>query len=145
LTVAVWAKLLSLPRQNVALVNKEFAYRLGVGNDGGWHLEVATTGHPWYSPGTVAAGWGRLEPGRWYHLVGTYDGAYLRLYLDGEPRGAAPGLTSGPGVANDSPVDLGKANTTNVDWLHGELSDLRLYSTALSPQQVRDLYQREKR
>ena len=145
LTIAVWAKLDALPKQVAALVNKEFAYRLAVGGDGWWHLEVATTKNGWYSAGTVATGEKRLEPGKWYHLVGTYNGAYLRLYLDGRPCGASPQTLAGDVVHNDSPVDLGRANATNVEWLHGELSNLRIYSTALTPEQVKALYEREKR
>jgi hypothetical protein len=144
LTIAVWAKIDAFPTQNATLVNKEFAYRLGVGTGGGWHLEVATTQHPWYSAGTVVAGEKALEPGKWYHLVGTYDGDYLRVYLNGQFCGGSSAL-SGSVVSNASPVDLGRANATNVQWLKGQLSDLRLYSTALTAEQVRALYEKGKR
>lgn len=144
LSVTVWVKLAAFPTRCVALVNKEFAYRLAAGGDGWWHLEVATTRHGWYSPGTVATGERRLETGKWYHLVGTYDGAYLRVYLNGRPCGASPQMLSGNVAHNDNPVDLGKANAVNVEWLTGELANLCLYSTALTPEQVRALYEQEK-
>jgi hypothetical protein len=145
LTIAVWVKLAALPNPVAAIVNKEFAYRLAAGGDGWWHLEVATANHGWYSPGTVVTGEKRLEVGKWYHLVGTYDGSYLRVYMDGRPCGASGQTLSGKVVHNDNPVDLGKANATNVVWLSGELSNLRIYSTALTPEQVRALYEQEKR
>ena len=144
LSVAVWVKLGALPKQVAALVNKEFAYRLAIGGDAWWHLEVATTKNGWYSQGTVATGERRLETGKWYHLVGTYDGSYLRLYLDGRPCGASPQMLYGNVAHNDNPVDLGRANVANVEWLNAELANLRIYSTALTAPEVGELHDREK-
>jgi len=66
------------------------------------------------------------------------------VYLDGRPCGASAQLVSGNVPRNENPVDLGRANATNVEWLRGELADLRIYSTALAPEQVRALYEKEK-
>ena len=67
------------------------------------------------------------------------------MYLDGRACGASGQTISGRVAHNDSPVDLSKANATNVEALRGELADLRIYSTALSPEQVRALYEQGKR
>ena len=46
-----------------------------------------------------------LEPGRWHHLAGVYDGAEVRLYVDGERVAAAP--ASGARTTNRLPLLIG--------------------------------------
>ena len=66
------------------------------------------------------------------------------MYLDGRPCGASARPVWGNVARNENPVDLGKANATNVEWLRGELANLRIYSTALAPEQVRALYEQQR-
>jgi hypothetical protein len=82
-----------------------------------------------------------LTAGTWYHLVGTFDGANVRMYVDGAlantvayagtmRSGAAPvriGAGSGATVAQEEPFD-------------GRIDDVRIYNYALSAGEVTSLH-----
>jgi hypothetical protein len=51
-------------------------------------------GSSWPDTADANGGGAVLSPGQWHHVVGTYDGAKLQLYVDGRPRGR-PLLQSG--------------------------------------------------
>lgn len=88
---------------------------------------------------------GPYDNGKWYHAVGTYDGTNLKIYINGKLvntvayagypihyNATAPwavGMNPGPNGEN------GGANFI------GKLSDARVYATALSAEDVLDLYQ----
>jgi len=84
-------------------------------------------------------GQGEVSDGRWHHLVGVYDGSRLSVYLDGEPD-ATIGAT-GRVRTNDRPVFIGEnSEETNREW-DGLIDDVRIYSYALSAEEIRTLYE----
>ncbi|MEM7246247.1 MAG: LamG-like jellyroll fold domain-containing protein [Acidobacteriota bacterium] len=80
-----------------------------------------------------------VETGRWHHLAGVFDGAELRLYLDGRPIAAMEG--SGTRTTNELPLYVG----AEVDAAGGptlffdgridgaRLSKIARYSEAFTP------------
>ena len=77
-----------------------------------------------------------IEPNRWYHVTATYDGARMRLYLDGEELVST--RKSGSIFENDSvPVALGnQPGGAGSRAFDGQLDDVRIYGTALDASQV---------
>ena len=73
-----------------------------------------------------------LSPNEWHHIVGTYDGRAMRLYVDGRP--SRQRFTSGP-------VQLGNEEVFIGDGLNGDLAYIALWRTALTSAQVRAHYQ----
>jgi len=72
---------------------------------------------------------------RWYHVAFTYDGATVRIYLNGRQRKAYD--YSGGIPASDSPVVIGGGNAAGDAATFGGLIDeVRLYDTPLSPRSV---------
>jgi hypothetical protein len=77
-----------------------------------------------------------LERDVWYHVVATYDGATMRVYVDGALEGSAPATMSLPDTT--SPLLL-------ADFVHGPytspyggvLDDVAIYDYALTSAQVR--------
>ena len=81
--------------------------------------------------------------GQWHMVTGTYDGMYVRLYVDGQQVPGAPGVT-----------DLGIGNAPNRDLTIGNFPDeicggtqseaaideVQVFDTALSADQVAELY-----
>ncbi len=82
-----------------------------------------------------------IEAGRWYHVVGVYDGTTAKLYINGELVSTknAPGnikWTTSPNAKNF--VIGGDSNTTNgVEYFsNSSVINAKLYSSALSSEQV---------
>ena len=82
-------------------------------------------------------------PGVWEHVVGTWDGAMLRLYLNGVQIGSKP--FTGP--LGSPTLDFEIANyhydVALVGFDHffgGALDDVALYGRALSPAEIKSHY-----
>ena len=74
---------------------------------------------------------GVLEPGRWYHIAGVFDGGEVRVYVDGELIDAEP--ASGFRMTNDLPFIIGadvggRGNATS--HFEGLIDNVRLSSKA---------------
>lgn len=78
-----------------------------------------------------------LFGGQWYHIVGTYDGTEMRLYLNGSLMGSAnaSGLI---GLHPQSPASIG-ALSTGAQPFSGWIDDVRIYDRALSAAEVMEL------
>ena len=85
-----------------------------------------------------------LVTGTWYHVVATYDGTSIRLYLDGTLVSTVGSTRSIP--AHASPLRFGLSSAyTNADRYSGSLDEVAVYTTALSAQQVTSHYQAGRR
>jgi fibronectin type 3 domain-containing protein len=69
----------------------------------------------------------------WSHLAVTYDGAALRLYVNG----ALAGTTSVAGniPASTGPLRLG-GNSVWAEWFAGQIDEVRVYNRALSQSEI---------
>ncbi len=81
-----------------------------------------------------------LEMNTWYLLTGTWDGASLRLYVNGVLEGQewAPSgnIDNYPGGT----VRIGRWRAGDEQRFHGCIDDVRIYNEALSAAEVTDLY-----
>lgn len=87
---------------------------------------------------TLIASTGNLTEGQWIHVAATYDGAAMRLYMDGVEVGSKS--KSGELTANNLvPVWIGAnpAEPARVPW-KGNIDDLRIYDRALSAEEIFD-------
>lgn len=88
---------------------------------------------------TISAGW--------HHVVGTFDGRYAKLYLDGVLKATsdvgqvvsiAYHATNGVFIGAES----GTSETSNAgSCIDGCIDDVRIYSTAITAEDVLELYQ----
>ena len=76
-----------------------------------------------------------LPTGRWVHLAATFDGRTMRLYMEGEKRGELP--RPGRVNPNNFSLFLGNFAAGHKSHFDGLLDEVRLYSRALEPQEVR--------
>jgi hypothetical protein len=79
-----------------------------------------------------------VNDGKWHHLVGVHNGAKVCLYVDGmlvdfETRG-------GNAVTYNDPVYIGGGPRSKHGW-NGFIDDVRIYSYALSAEEVKMLYE----
>ncbi|MEI9913937.1 MAG: LamG domain-containing protein [Candidatus Saccharibacteria bacterium] len=77
-----------------------------------------------------------INTGTWYYITVTYDGQTQKLYVDGnlDNSQSLPGITLS---YENSPIKIGSGDYNNP--FSGYVDDLRIYSTALSQNQVTDL------
>jgi hypothetical protein len=75
-----------------------------------------------------------LPLGRWVHLAGTVDGQVMRLYVDGQ----LVGTMDRPGPAKGSTLPLYLGSYAPDHWAHfdGLLDEVRLWSRALTPEEI---------
>jgi hypothetical protein len=75
-----------------------------------------------------------LPPDVWSHLALTFDGALMRLYVDGQL--VATSSSGGP-LANEGPLDIGCATVYGFeDHFDGRIDEARVYERALDTAEV---------
>ncbi len=74
---------------------------------------------------------------RWYHVAYTWDGAQVRLFVDGQLVGSTP-LARSPLVDN-RPFQIGRHAPGSVEYMHGILDGVRVYNRALSSTEITEL------
>jgi len=112
----------------------EKGWVLGYNNDR-FNFALSTNGDLTYLNATVP-----YETGRWYHVVGTFDGSRMRLYVNGTERGNS---SNRRGSIDYSPATfvIGSYLDDNEFFpLEGFISEVRIYDRALTSQQVRNRY-----
>lgn len=81
--------------------------------------------------------------GGWHHVVGTYDGANVRLYVDGAEVGSGTpaNLRINYGLPTSNDLFIGTYGTTNSIYAFGGLVDEpSIYNLALTAAEVQQLY-----
>ena len=84
---------------------------------------------------------GIVEEQEWQHLVGTYNGNEMRIYLNGVHTGQVQS-TNGAIIDNGTnPASIG-ADSWYTDMLNfdGKIDDIRIYNRALSEAEIQALY-----
>ena len=115
------------------LSNERYAYNMRLDNGGRPEFTVNTTndGRVFVEDNAV------LAANTWYHIVGTYDGSTVKIYVNGSLQAstAATGTIT-PTVGN---VQIGEISGGD-DEFTGAIDEVRIYTRALSPEQVVALY-----
>jgi hypothetical protein len=122
-SLEAWVKPRDLDAHTARIVSKEHAgagYLLGVDADG-----AAFSRYVLGSAQTVRA---PLQPGRWTHVVATYDGARMTLFLDGREAAARPSAIELP--AHRGHLVLG-AKSGRWRYFAGWLDEVAVYPVAL--------------
>ena len=71
--------------------------------------------------------------GTWMHVAATYDGATIKLYINGHLEGSLP--WAGTIATNATALGIG-AQSDDTRWFQGDLDDVRLYDRALSAGEI---------
>ena len=89
-----------------------------------------------------------LSKNSWYHVAFTYDGSQVpsgyKIYVNGIDDGVSSTTDQGVGDLTGTNANLGSGaynvNNTPSNFLDGKVEDARIYSKALSPSEVFELY-----
>ena len=91
-----------------------------------WHTSSSTSYNLFSSPKAY---------GEWYHVVGTYDGSEMKIYVNGELEGS---LSAPPPDEFINPVTVGNGLTS---WyFNGVIDEVRIYNRALTADEVKMHY-----
>jgi type II secretory pathway pseudopilin PulG len=136
LTIAGWVKANSWGSgSDVSIIARK-----GEGNPNNYQLAIADGRATLYlddNDGNGFRGDTVLDTGQWYHVAGTWDGAQVRIYLNGILDNDPPDSYSL--TLNTDTRALYIGGRGGADLLDGTLDDVRIYSRALSLEEVADL------
>jgi hypothetical protein len=143
LTFAAWvyrnatqSGFVSVASRQVGTTYYEHFY-LGFEN-GNYRWFVNTSGG--YSSVTLG---GSSPSGQWVHVVGTYDGSTVKLYVNGAQSFSTP--HSGTFASDTTGITVGATHNdssgTAEEAFNGKVDDINIYPYALTAQQVQQLYQ----
>lgn len=76
---------------------------------------------------------------QWNHIVGTYDGTNLRIYVNGILRNTSAGVDPS---ASANPFRIGDDDQSGANLLNwsGAIDDVRVYDEALSDRRIKSLF-----
>jgi hypothetical protein len=143
LTIAFWFRPRSFSTNNPRLISKRDS------SGTSYEINIRTAdGTPYFLKVSLNGGGGKVDlntsstvvADEWQHAAVTYDQSTIRAYLDGSPVGDI-------NESGDVDIDgatlrfgVGPAFFGSRGWFDGKLTDVRLYSRALSGSEVQDLY-----
>lgn len=73
--------------------------------------------------------------GAWHFVAATYNGKMMSIYIDGQLAGSQ--AASGNIGSNSNDLIIG---ATGTNWFEGEVSNIQIYNTSLSANQIYRLY-----
>lgn len=121
LTIEAWLEIEALPEGGrVGILDKDGQYSLMLYADQGYRCHILEVEAFAPAPG----------PGAWTHVACVYDGAALRIYVDGTEENELP--ASGA-IPTDSlePMSIGDTSPTFNEPLDGAIGGVRVWSRAL--------------
>ena len=83
-----------------------------------------------------------VQTNKWYHIVSTYDGQYLRVYVDGNEAGSSynPGIMTNSQGSSSSNITIGGRACNSRHWFNGFIDEVQVYNRALSNIEVKSIY-----
>ncbi|HEV3137225.1 MAG TPA: Ig-like domain repeat protein, partial [Pirellulales bacterium] len=75
----------------------------------------------------------------WYHVVGVYDGANVRIYVNGSCQ-TYTGAMSGNLIAATGPLQIGMEDSWPAEYLVGAVDEVGIWNKALTSTDVTTLY-----
>ena len=120
------------------------------GRDNGWILGFWQSSFS-FSVSTQGAGDNKithfrtphsLEPGRWYHVVGTYDGTTQRIYVNGKLENTSEVQSGKINYPDAAPFVIGAFHDSDGDYYRwrGWVHEVRIYDHALTADQIATNY-----
>ena len=137
ITVSVWAKPNIVNSWTQAgLLTK----RVNGGNQ--WDLGITNIGNVRFNVFNVTDSYsyaygGTAEAGKWNHIVGTYDNANIKVYLNGVQVHTSPWTSPISGAATNICAGV---EITNGRYFNGTIDEIRIYNRSLSDSEIKELY-----
>ena len=110
--------------------HQDDAYRFGTGNSKGIHFDISDGKN--IQSFSISSG---LNQNQWHHIAGTFDGSYMRIYLDGVLKDSLTAKFSTIGYNSSStPIWIGDP----VTGYGGIVEETRIWDYARSKKEIQD-------
>lgn len=127
LTVETWVKRSSLGSLHTIISNYESSYPLLFRIDG----DKITM---YVNSGTSVQSISSIPVGVWTHVAGTYDGANLKVYINGVLEGTQPFTSNFIGTTTE--LKIGGGLNNNTEYFLGDIADVRLWNVAKTQSEI---------
>jgi hypothetical protein len=134
-TLVAWIKAQTIQVTYPQILSKRSStsdgFLFGLWSDGRLFMQIAGTNYP---PATDP----NLKDNRWHLVVATRKASNVTYYIDGMGKGS---FTSTANMSSSHALWIGRdgpASTTTP--FNGSIANVQIYSTALTPQQIQQLY-----
>ena len=140
ITISFWIKPSSQPTSNT-VINKSFSSTIG----GSWLFSYDNSNGGQLRFIAIIGGVlkivtsGVITSGSWHHVVGTYDGSTVVMYLDGSSTGT-PVSVSGTLDTSTNNIEIGRYSDLGGYNFSGAMDELNIWNRALSSSDVTALY-----
>lgn len=144
-SVSVWLKPDAVGADNN---NRQFVAKWGTGMQYGLGYQNANNNLVFFYVRTGSSGSGGVtyiatsnigvSDSSWHHLVGTYDGSSVNIYIDGNLNNSVSASGAMNTLVSDPVRISGYGDGTNT--VKAYLDDVRIYSRALSATEIKSLY-----
>jgi hypothetical protein len=137
-SVSFWINTLSTASQRI------LGNPYGGAGDYGWNIRIqATTGHlevEWSANGTnpiILDTATSVTDGGWHHIVATWDEGSQKIYIDNNEEASSTNASDQYPTTDTFKIG---ANWNNTEHYNGKIDQVRIFSLALAPGDVEDLY-----
>jgi MSHA biogenesis protein MshQ len=128
-SIGIWVRPRTLPASGLmSILSKDENYEFHLNPNGtvNWWWQTTGPSATREFNSTTA-----LTPGQWSHVLIRHAPGDQRIYINGNLAGQAS--FTGTPLANTDPLQLGADQSTAGRYFNGELDELRIYNSALSP------------
>jgi hypothetical protein len=138
LTISAWVRPDEIEGRSQLVVVKErgttsATYLLEADSPGDMFPEFALRPAGW----SGVSGTTELAEAQWSHVSGSWDGATMKLYVNGQLVGSTPML--GPILTSDRPLRIGGTGVFGgLEYFDGRIAEVRVYDRALSAAEIED-------
>jgi len=131
ISIAAWVKT-NNSTQRYVTTNGQYYLAIGVNAGDGKFSLYTGLGPGWVYSNSV------ISDGKWHHIVATYDGSHMSLFLDGVADNTPVAATGA--MAAGSTLYIG-ARSGSWEW-NGNLDEVAIWNRALHADEIKQLYRR---
>ena len=125
------------PNGNGWILGREGSYRMTY-NQSSINWVCATTNNGWYTTGTSINAQ-TLVTSKVTHIIGTYNGSNVRLYVDGVLMQTGSNISGN--ILTNGTYELMKSSAFNIDYGKGNLYLHKMYNRALSLNEIKQNFE----
>jgi hypothetical protein len=141
ISVEAWVKTSASGVGEQHIVRKRwYGYSLNIDTGSGLPRFWVYGGPNGSQPQITATGSTRVNNGSWHHLVGTYDGTIVRLFVDGALVGSSAAPQPGGLAYQAGGVAIGRDGDNAGSYFQGSLDEVAIYAQALPNASVQAHY-----